>query len=97
MSQGTFHMRFWQKKLNKSTILSALSGSHVNKISTSCARDSKCNKQITQNETFFKHWCESVGSRDNIWKEARIHKLLTGGFVFPAASNKREIDDKQKK
>jgi len=29
MSQGIFQMRLWQKKLYKSMILSALSGSHV--------------------------------------------------------------------
>jgi len=34
MSQGTFQMRLWQKKLNKSMILSVLSSSHVKKIST---------------------------------------------------------------
>jgi len=34
MSQGTFQMRFWQKKLNKSMILFVLSGSHINKIGT---------------------------------------------------------------
>jgi len=33
MSQGTFQMQLWQRKLNKSTILPVLSGSHVNKIS----------------------------------------------------------------
>jgi len=34
MSQETLQMQLWQKKLNKSTILPILSGSHVNKIST---------------------------------------------------------------
>jgi len=34
MSQGTFQMQLRQRKLNKSTSLPVLSGSHVNKIST---------------------------------------------------------------
>jgi len=34
MSQGTFQMRLWQEKLNKSMTLPVLSGYWLNKIST---------------------------------------------------------------
>jgi len=34
MSQETFQMQLWQRKLNKSTTWPVLSGSYLNKIST---------------------------------------------------------------
>jgi len=34
MSQETFQMQLWQRKLHRSTILPVLFGSYVNKIST---------------------------------------------------------------
>jgi len=47
MSRGTFQKKLRQRKLNKSTILSVLSGPHVNKSVPKYAIDSKCNKWIT--------------------------------------------------
>jgi len=78
-------------------ILPVLSGSHVNKISTQVAGTLNVTNKLPKTKHSLNidmnQWV--LRSRDNIWREPRIHKLLTG-FVIPAASNKRRLSDKQK-
>jgi len=79
-------------------ILPDLSGSHVNKISTQVARTLNVTNKLPKTKHSLNidanQWV--LRSRDNIWREPRIHKLLTGRIVIPAASNKRGLGDKQK-
>jgi len=80
-------------------ILSVLSGSHVNKISTQVAGTLNVTNKLPNTKHSLNidvNQC-ALQSRDNIWREPRIHKLLTDGFVILVASNERGLGDKPKK
>jgi len=82
-------------------ILLVLSGSHVNKISTQVAGTLNVTNKLPKTKHSLNidvnQWV--LRSRDNIWREQRIHKFLTGRFVIPLikAFNKRGLGDKPKK
>jgi len=88
-------MRLWHKKLNKSMILPVWFTRKQTQVAGTLNVTNKLPKTKHSLNIDVNQWI--LRSRDNIWKEPRIHKLLTGGFVIPAASNKKGFGETKKK